>query len=126
MNGENIQIFIDVHREDSAKLVNYSYFEAASNVTHRAGAHARYADGDHIILVNLGPITFFNENRLASSGGKENEEIDNAHVTCLLYKLISSSRDREDLSIGFRRSNEARERELNNNKTTKGNYHVRV
>ena len=34
-----------------------SYLELDFNVTHRAGAHARYADGDHIKLVKLGPIT---------------------------------------------------------------------
>ena len=43
-----------------------------------------------------------------------------------MYNLISSSRDSDDLSIGFHRSNETREREMTNNKTTGGNYHVRV
>ena len=43
-----------------------------------------------------------------------------------MYKLISSSRDSDDLSIGFHRSNEARERGLTNSKTTKGNYLVRI
>ena len=43
-----------------------------------------------------------------------------------MYKTISSSRDSDDLSIGFQRSNEARERELTNDKTTKRNYHVRI
>ena len=62
---------------------------------------------------------------MTSSSGTEVEEIDNAHVICLLYKLISSSRDSVDLSIGFHRSIETRERELNINKTTRGNYHVR-
>ena len=43
-----------------------------------------------------------------------------------MHKLKSSSRDSDDLSIGFHRSNAIRERELTNNKTTKGNYHVRI
>ena len=103
-----------------------SYLELDFNVTHRAGAHVRYADGDHIRLVNLGPPVIFIKYTLKSSSGKEIEEIDNAHVICLRYKLISSSRDSDDLSIGFHRSIEARERELTNNKTTKGNYHVRI
>ena len=42
-----------------------------------------------------------------------------------MHKVLSSSRDSDDLSIGFHRSNEARERELTDNKTTKGKYHVR-
>ena len=62
---------------------------------------------------------------MTSSIGKETEQIDNAHVICLTYKLLSSSRYSDDLSISFHRSNEAREIELTNNKTTKGIYHVR-
>ena len=62
--------------------------------------------------------------RLTSSSGKEKEEIDDAHVICLVYKLLSSSGDTDDLTIGFRKSNETRERDLTNNKTTKGNYQV--
>ena len=92
-----------------------SYQELDFNVTHRAGAHARYADGDHIGLVNLGPIALFNKYRLTSSSGKEIEEIDNAQVVCLMHKLISSNRDSEDSSIGFHRSNAVREKELTNN-----------
>ena len=43
-----------------------------------------------------------------------------------MHKLISSNRDSNDLSIGSHQSNGVRERELTNNKTTKGNYHVRL
>ena len=64
--------------------------------------------------------------RLASSSGKEIVELDDDHVICLMHKLISSSRDSDELSIGSHRSNAVRERELTNNKTTKGNYHVRI
>ena len=64
------------------------------------------------MLVNLGPIALLIKYRLASSSGKLIEDIDNAHVTCLMYKLISSGRDSDSLSIGFHRSNEDREIEL--------------
>ena len=53
-------------------------------------------------------------------------EKDNAHVLCLLHKLISSSWTSDDLSNGFHRSKKASERELANNKTTKGNYDIRI
>ena len=53
------------------------------------------------------------------------EKNDNADNICLLYKFLSSSKDSDDLSIGFHRSFEAGERELSENETTKGNYHVR-
>ena len=101
-----------------------SYIESDFNVTHRTGARSWYAGGDHITLVNLGPIAFYNKYRLTNSSGKEIGEIDNAHVICLLYKLISSSRDSDDLSIGFHMSNDGRERELTDNDITKGKYHV--
>ena len=126
VNGENIQIFNDIPREDSAIPLKDKYLELDFKVTHRAGAHAQYAVGDLIRLVILGPIALFNKYRLPSSTGKETEEIDNAHLVCSLYKLISSKRDSDNLSIGFQRSIEARERELTNNKTTEGNYHVRI
>ena len=124
--GENDQIFIDIPTEDSAISLKDSYLELDFNVTERAGAHARYADDNHIILVNLGPIAVKIKYRLTSSSGKEKEEIDNARVICLMHKLISSSRDSDPLSIGFHRSNETREGELTNKKTTKGNYRVGI
>ena len=43
-----------------------------------------------------------------------------------MYKLISSTRGNDVLSIGFHRSIGALEKELTNKKTTKGNYHVRI
>ena len=103
-----------------------SYLELDFTVTHRAGAHARYADGDYIRLVNIGPIVLFIKHRLTSSSGKELEEIDNALVVCAMHKLISSSTGSDDLSIGFHRSNAIRENELTDKETTKGNYHVRI
>ena len=124
--GENNQILIDILREDSAFSLKDSYLELDFNVTHRAGAPARYAGNDHIRLVKLGPTALLTKYKLTSSSGKEEEEIDNAHVICLIYKLIWSSRDSDDLSIGFHRNIEARERELTNKKSTKWNYHLRI
>ena len=77
-------------------------------------------------MVIIGPVALSNKYRLTGSSGKEMEEIDNVHVKCLMHKLLSSSRDSDDLAIGYHRSNEVREKELTNNKTTKGNYHVRI
>ena len=112
VNGENKQIFIDLPREDSAKMLKYSYLEEAFNVSHRAGAHAQCVDNDHMKKVNQVPIALFNKYRWTGSSGKLIEEIDNVHVACLMRKLITRSRDSDDLSIDFHRSIEAREREL--------------
>ena len=43
-----------------------------------------------------------------------------------MHKLISNSRDSDDLSIDFHRNNDVRERQLTNSKTTEGNYFVRI
>ena len=126
VNGENDHFLNDNSREDSAISLKDSYLDIDFNVTHRAGAHNRYIDGDPIRLVNVSRIALFNKNRLTSSSRKEKEEIDKAHLICLLHKLISSSRDSNDFSVGFHRSNGFRERELTNNKTTEGNYLVRI
>ena len=64
--------------------LSVSYIELDFSVTHRASAHARYADSDHIRLVNLGSTALFEKYRLTSSSVKEIEEIDIAHVMCLL------------------------------------------
>ena len=52
------------------------------------------------------------------NSGKEIEELDNAHNNCLMYKLASSSKDIDDLSIGFHGYITTRERELPYIKTT--------
>ena len=80
------QIIIDIPGEDSAISLRDSYLELDFTVTHRTRAHARCADGDQIRLVNSGPIALFNKYRLTGSSGKEIEEIDKAHVICLLRK----------------------------------------
>ena len=75
--------------------------------------------------MSLGPRALFIKCRLTSSSGKEVEEIDNSHVNFLMYKLKSSSRDSDVLSIGFHRSNEARGRKWTNNKKAKSDYNGR-
>ena len=62
-----------------------SHLQLDFNVTHRAGGHDRYSDRDHTRLVNLDSIALLNKDRLKSSSEKELEEIDNAHVICLMY-----------------------------------------
>ena len=43
-----------------------------------------------------------------------------------MYKLITSPRNTDDLSVGFDRDRERRQRELTNNKNKKGKYHVTI
>ena len=43
-----------------------------------------------------------------------------------MYKLLTSSKDDEDSSIGFDRDRGRRKLELSNNKSIKGNFHIRI
>ena len=43
-----------------------------------------------------------------------------------MYKLITSSKNSDDLSIGFDRSRARRQDEMTDNKRVKGKYHVRI
>ena len=42
-----------------------------------------------------------------------------------MYKLITSAKDNEDLSLGFDHNRNRRQRELINNKNQKGKNHLR-
>ena len=102
-----------------------SYLELIFDVLH-AATNNRYADGNDIRLVNLGPISLFSNYKLTTSSGKHIENIDHAHIVSLMYKLLSSSKGSDDLSIGFDRDRGRRQRELTNSKSQKGKYHVRI
>ena len=92
----------------------------------KAATSNRYADTDDIRFVNLGPIALFSNYKLTTSSGKHLEEISHAHIVSLMYKLLTSSRDSDDLSIGFDRNRGRRKNELSNNKNIKGKYHIRI
>ena len=74
----------------------------------------------------MGPIALFSNYKLTTSSGKHLEEISHAHIVSLMYKLLSSSKDSDDLSIGFDRNRGRRKNGLTNYKTIKGKYHIRI
>ena len=125
INTANSQVYINIPREDSVISLLNSYLELNFDVLH-AGTNNRYADGNDIRFVNLGPIGLFSTYKLTSSSGKHLENIYHAHIVSLMYKLLSSSKGSDDLSIGFDRDRGRRQREMTNNKTQKGKYHVRI
>ena len=102
-----------------------SYLELNFDVLHAVNNN-RYVDGNDIRLVNLGPIGLFSNYKLTTSSGKHLENIDHAHIVSLMYKLLSSSKGSDDLSIGFDRDRTRRRNELTNNRTQKGKNHVRI
>ena len=125
INTTNSKVYINIPREDSVISLSNSYLELDFDVLH-AGTNNRYVDGNNIRLVNLGPIGLFSNYKLTTSSGKHLENIDHAHIVSLMFKLLTSSKGSDDLSIGFDRDRNRRQRELTNNKTQKGKYHVRI
>ena len=125
INTANSQIYINIPREDSVISLLNSYLELNFDVLHAADNN-RYVDGNDIKLVNLGPIALFSNYKLTTSSGKHLEDISHAHIVSLMYKLLTSSKDSDDLSIGFDRNRDRRQRELTNNKKNKGKYHIRI
>ena len=125
INTANSQVYINIPREDSVISLLNSYLELNFNVLH-AATNNRYADGNDIRLVNLGSIGLFSKYKLTTSSGKHLENIDHSHIVSLLYKLLTSSKGSDYLSICFDRDRNRRQRELTNNKSQKGKYHVRI
>ena len=120
INSPNSQVYINIPREDSVISLLNSYLELNFDVLH-AATNNRYVDGNDIRLVNLGPYALFNNYKLTTSSGKHLENIDHAHIVCLMYKLITSSKGSDDLSIGFDRDRGRRQRELTTHKSQKVN-----
>ena len=74
----------------------------------------------------MGPVALFSNFKLTTSSGKHLEDISHAHLVSLMYKLITSSKDGNDISIGFDNSRNRRRDELALNKNIKGKYHVKI
>ena len=74
----------------------------------------------------MGPIALFSNFKLTTSSGKHLEDISHAHLVSLMYKLITSSKDSNDLSIGFDNNRNRRRDELALNKNIKGKYHLKI
>ena len=102
-----------------------SFLELNFDVLH-AATNNRYVDNNDIRLNNLGPIALFSNYKLTTSSGKHLENIDHAHIVRLTYKLITSIRGSDDLSIGFDRDRNRGQRGLTNIKTQKVKFHVRI
>ena len=88
--------------------------------------NSRFANENDLRLVNLGPVALFSNLKLTTNSGKHLEIISHSHLVSLMYKLMTSSKDSNDLSIGFDHSRNRRRDELALNKNIKGKYHVKI
>ena len=125
INTPNSQTYINIPREDSLLSLLNSYLELNFDVL-KAATIDRYANTDDIRLTNLGAIALFSVYKVVTASSKHLEEVTHAHFVSLIYKIVTSSRDGDDLSFGFDRNRGRRKNELSNNKNIKGKYHTRI
>ena len=71
--------------------LNFEVFRKADN--------SRYGNGNGIRLVNLSPVDLFSNFKLTTRSGIHLEDISDAQIIPSRYKLITSSRVSDDLSI---------------------------
>ena len=124
-NTANSQIYINIPRQDSVIALLNSYLDLNFDVLHAATSN-RYTDGNEIRIVSLGPIALFSNYKLTTISGKHLEDISHAHNVSLMYKLITTAKNTDDLFFGFDRDRRRRQRELTNNKNQNVKYHVRI
>ena len=125
INTANSQVFINIPRENRVISLLNSYLELNFDVL-QAASDNRYVDTSNISLVNLRPIALFSKYKLTTSSGKHLEEISHAHIVSFMYKLLTLSKDSDDLSIGSDRNRGRRKNELSNNKSIKSKYLIRI
>ena len=63
---------------------------------------------------------------LTTSSGKHLAAISHAHIVSVMYKIITSARATDDLSIRFDRDRGRRQPELTNNKTQRVKFHLKT
>ena len=102
-----------------------SYLELFFEVIKKADK-SRYGDGNDIRLINLVSIASFSNFKLTTNSGKHLKDFRHGHIVSLMYKLITSRRDIDDLFIDFDRDRNRRRDELTKNKNIKGKYHFRI
>ena len=71
-------------------------------------------------------MAYLSTSKLTTSSGKHFGDNSHAHIVSLMYKLMTSSKDSYDLSVGFDRSRNRRRDELAQNKNKKDKHHLRI
>ena len=124
-NTLNGQIYINMPRENSVISLLNSFLDLNFEVLKRTDK-SKYSNGIETTLLNLCPIALFSNFKLTTSSGKQLEDLSQAHLVSLTYKLMTSSKGSDDLSIGFDRSPGRRRDGLTITKNVQVKYHLRI
>ena len=118
-------IYVTIPREGTVIALLISGLDLNFEIIKRADI-SRYGNNIDIRLVVLAPIALFCIFTSTTSSGKHLEGISHAHMICVMYKLISSSEDSDDLFFGFDRNWGKKQEKITKNKNIKDKYHLRI
>ena len=120
------QIFIDMESVNSVISLKDSNSEIEVDVSNLA--ESTYGDTQNLCLVNSESITLFRYFNLTFKRGEHLETSTIAHVICLLYNSLTSSKDKGGSSINFHHSGGEKSNEFRDDKVdnTGGNFYVRI
>ena len=125
INTPKSQIYVNIPRKDSVVSLLNDYLDLDFEVIKKTD-DSRHVNGNDIRLVILGPFALFSTFKLLTSSGKHLEDISHAHLVSLMYKLVTSSKNSDDLTIGFDGNRARRQDEMTDNNRVKGKYHLRI
>ena len=114
-NTPNSQIYIKIPREGSVTSLLNSYLDSNFELIEKAD-NPKYAYGNDIKLVNLGPIALIGIFKLTTFSGIHLKEESCAHIVYLMHNLITTSKSGNDLSTGFDRDRDRRRNQLSKKK----------
>ena len=90
-----------MNQERIIDLQKVSFIDLHSKLTHNTVPHNNNVDADDERINYLAPFNLFIKNYLTTSDRKHLDRNDYAQGVCLRFALTSSSKDSNDLSIGF-------------------------
>ena len=97
------QMYINTPGEDSVTTLLNIYLDLSFDIIKKADKSI-YGSGIAIRLVNLGLFGLLSIFKLSTSSGKHLEDIIHAYCVSSMYKLITSAKGSDDLSIAFYRN----------------------
>ena len=125
MSTSNSPIHIIIPKKASVISLLNGYLDLNFEVIKKADT-GRYGDGNDIRLVILVPIALSSSLKLTTSSGKHLEDISHTHKVSLMYKLKSTAKDTDNLSLCFDQRRNRRRDDLTSNENIKSKYHLRT
>ena len=124
MNTTDSQTYINIPWKNcDVSLVNCCFYLNFEYI--KTAEECRYANSVDLGIFNLGPVALFSKYKLTTSKGKRLEKFGLTPIVSFMYKIKTSNRGSDDLSVGFDWDHIRKQRELTKNRNIKGKSLVR-